>query len=105
MARFPMVTLPGDTRRTRAMTVAQGSQACPARPDPFRWEQITTAQAWTDFNDPLHPPVSQRAYAQQQGIPRSTLGSWLRKPFPDHLDPALISFFCSRSGLAFLRRL
>jgi hypothetical protein len=73
------------------------------RTDPFRWEQNFVATTFDQFNDPDHP--SQRQYAQQHGIPRSTLGSWLRRADPAGLDPDLVAFFRSRCGLAFLRRL
>ena len=72
---------------------------------PFRWPPISTAEVCAAFADPIDPPTSQRQYARQHGIPRSPLGYWLRKPFPDHLDPALVTFFRSPAGLGFLRRL
>jgi len=87
------------------MTHSQTTACLDARQDPFRWEPITTAQACAAFADPLDRPTSQRQYARQTGIPRSTLGYWLRKSFPDHLDPAVVTFFRSPAGLAFLRRL
>jgi Family of unknown function (DUF6399) len=50
-------------------------------------------------------PWSQRAFAQTTGVPRSTLQHWLkRKPDLD-ADPALVAFFESPTGLAFLHRL
>lgn len=75
------------------------------RPEPCFWPRRNAAQAFTDFSDPFYPPFSQRDYAAEHGIPRSTLGYWLRKDFPDHLDPAFASFFRSRAGHAWLRRL
>jgi Family of unknown function (DUF6399) len=69
------------------------------------WSQMDTARAVADFSDPLEPPCSQRRYAEEHGIPRSTLGNWLRKDYPDHLDPAVVAFFRCPSGLAWLRRL
>jgi hypothetical protein len=53
----------------------------------------------------LNPPFSQRQYAREHSLPRSTLGHWLRQDFPDHLDKAFVSFFRCPAGLAFLRRL
>jgi hypothetical protein len=38
----------------------------------FRWSQLDTAQAFADFSDPFDPPISQRQYAQEHAIPRST---------------------------------
>jgi Family of unknown function (DUF6399) len=90
------------------MGLAQASEASPAtviRPESCFWSQMDTAQTIADFADPVDPPVSQRCYAEEHGIPRSTLGTWLRKEYPDHLDPAVVAFFRSPAGLAFLRRL
>jgi hypothetical protein len=71
--------------------------------DSFRWDRVVAARAFDHFQDANHS--SQRQYAQEQDIPRSTLGDWLRKDFPEHLDPDLICFFCGSAGHAFLRRL
>jgi hypothetical protein len=75
------------------------------RPEPCFWSRCDTAQAVAAFSDPFNPPSSQRDYAEEHGIPRSTLGYWLRKEFPEHLDPDLVSFFRCPAGLAWLRRL
>ena len=75
------------------------------RPEPCFWSRFDTAQAFADFSDPFRPPCSQRDYAEQHGIPRSTLGYWLREEFPDHLDKDFVAFFRSPPGQAFLRRL
>ena len=48
---------------------------------------------------------SQRAFAQQVGIPRSTLQHWLKRKQTLDADPALVAFFESPTGLAFLHRL
>jgi PAS domain-containing protein len=87
------------------MTPSQASQDSDPRPESFFWYRVDTAQVVADFADPFDPPLSQRQYAQEHGIPRSTVGYWLRKEFPDHLDPAFVSFFRCPAGLAFLRRL
>jgi hypothetical protein len=87
------------------MTHSQGNARYDARQEPFRWSQIDTAQATADFSDPYHPPSSQRQYAQEHGIPRSTLGDWLRRPDPPGLAKEVVLFFRSPCGLTFLRRL
>jgi hypothetical protein len=90
------------------MDATQASEARPttaAPPESCFWSQLDTAQTVADFADPVDPPLSQRCYAAEHGIPRSTLGYWLRKEYPDHLDPAAVAFFRSPTGLAFLRRL
>jgi hypothetical protein len=87
------------------MTLSQATPRTDTRPDPVFWSRLDTATAFADFSNPLERPCSQRAYAQQHGIPRSTLGYWLRQDFPDHLDPDLVWFFRCPVGQAFLRRL
>jgi hypothetical protein len=87
------------------MTPSHPTPHAPAQQGPFRWGHLDTAHVYDDFSDPFNPPGSQRQYAQQQGVPRSTLGYWLRQPDPPGLDPDLVAFFRSGCGLAFLRRL
>jgi hypothetical protein len=70
-----------------------------------RWSQVDTAEAYACFCDPCQRPASQRQYAQEHGLPRSTLGYWLRHDFPDYLDPGMVHFFRCPAGLAWLRRL
>jgi hypothetical protein len=87
------------------MTPCHSTSSIDARQDSPYWSCLDTAQAYADFTDPTNPPFSQRQYAQQHGIPRSTLGYWLRQPAPAGLDPQLITFFRCPCGHAFLRRL
>jgi hypothetical protein len=49
--------------------------------------------------------TSQRAFAKEQGVPRTTLQHWLARKAGLDADPALIAFFESPVGLAFLHRL
>src|SRR5579884_2189669 len=86
------------------MTPPDSTTAAPGCTDPFRWDEQTRALSFDLFRDPAQA-TSQRQFAKDQGIPRSTLGSWLRRPDPEGLDPDLVAFFRSRAGLAFLRRL
>jgi Family of unknown function (DUF6399) len=72
-------------------------------PDSFHWDRGFAAQAFDHFQAPNHS--SQRQYARDHDIPRATLGDWLRKDFPDHLDSDLVCFFRGCAGHAFLRRL
>src|SRR4051794_34585425 len=110
MARNPMLSLPGENTRTRAMTLSYSIDTSDPRTASFdahgdcsRWDGVFVARAFDHFQDPNHS--SQRQYALEHGIPRSTLGDWLRKEFPAHLDPDLVHFFRSCAGHAFLRRL
>jgi hypothetical protein len=87
------------------MTLCQTIASNEATQAPFRWSQIDTAQATADFSDPYNPPSSQRQYAQEHGIPRATLGDWLRRPDPPGVAKDVVLFFRSPAGLTFLRRL
>src|SRR4051812_43123809 len=87
------------------MTPPQPTSPCDPGQDPFRWAHLDRAAAYDDFHDPFASFTSQRQYAQEHGIPRSTLGSWLRQDDPEGVDPHLVTFLRSSSGLAFLRRL
>jgi Family of unknown function (DUF6399) len=87
------------------MTPPQAIPDTAPRLEPRYWSRLDTAGAVAAFSDPFHPPVSQRHYAQQHGIPRSTLGDWLRQDFPAHLDHEFVAFCRAPAGQAFLRRL
>jgi hypothetical protein len=86
------------------MTLSHCTDSTTPRTDPCHWEQLVAAAAVDHFHDPDHA-TSQRQYAQQHDIPRSTLGHWLRQPDPEGVDPDTAAFFRSSSGVALLRRL
>ena len=48
---------------------------------------------------------SQRRFAQEQSLPRSTLQGWLKQKNQRHADPALVAFFETPTGVVFLHRL
>ncbi|WP_339138606.1 MAG: hypothetical protein WGN25_09865 [Candidatus Electrothrix sp. GW3-4] len=48
---------------------------------------------------------SQRQFAQEENIPRTTLQYWLKRKEKIDASPALIDFFESPDGMAFLHRL
>src|SRR5829696_6105798 len=87
------------------MTPSQVSRPDCSRQDPRRWSRLDRASAHADFEDPFTPPTSQRDYAQKSGLPRSTLGDWLRQPPPDGVEAEVASFFRSPPGERLLRRL
>jgi hypothetical protein len=89
------------------MTPAQSNPDTAPRPGPFRWTRTQTTQARHDFHHPDHAPPSQRQFARDHGLPRSTLGHWLRhhRPAAANLEPALAAFLDSPAGYRFLRRL
>ncbi len=87
------------------MTLTYSTDQAASHTDASCWTQQTMAQAFDHFSAPEH--FSQRHYAREHGIPRSTLGAWLRDDrFDDSgLEPEVIAFFRSSAGLRFLRRL
>ncbi len=75
------------------MTLNHSTQTLDVRQDSFRWHANDTASAYAAFVDPLDPPSSQRQDAKDHGIPRSTLGSWLRNPpLPSRPCPCRLLF-------------
>jgi Family of unknown function (DUF6399) len=86
------------------MTLPQSTPAADTRTGPSRRPRAQAAQARDHFRDPGHT-TSQRQYAREHGLPRSTLGHWLRQDPPDGLDPDLAAFLGSVAGERFLRRL
>jgi hypothetical protein len=85
------------------MTPPQATSQAHPRAAPFRWGRAEVAKAFDDFSDPGH--CSQRQYAHQHGIPRSTLGYWLRQEAPADLDPDLVAFLRCPAGEQLLRRI
>lgn len=86
------------------MTLHHSTDTTDHRTDPFRWNHDVIARACDSCHAP-HSPPSQRQFAHDHDIPRSTLGSWLRQPSPAGLDPPLVAFLRSAAGLALLRRI
>ena len=90
------------------MTPQQPIPGPDARQGPPRRTRLHSAQACADFRDPDAPPSSQRQFAEQFGVPRSTLGYWLRQQSADRqdgLEAELVAFLRSPCGERFLRRL
>jgi hypothetical protein len=85
------------------MTPRQTTDPEQPRTEPFRWPRSHAASAFDHANDPQR--ASQRQYARQHGIPRATLGDWLRHQPPPGLDPQLGDFLRSSAGERFQRRL
>jgi hypothetical protein len=94
------------------MTQTYGTFSIDARQDgfakgdsgqPFRHGRLDIARFTTDFKDQGDPPLSQRQFARQHGVPVSTLNYHLNKPPCQDLDPAFEAFFHSPQGETFLR--
>lgn len=84
------------------MTPSHSTQPTTPRTDPFRWSRADILNALDCFGDPDHP--SQRAFAQQAGIPHATFNYWTRHYCPAADDP-VDCFFRSGCGEAVLRRI
>ncbi|MBT7058047.1 MAG: helix-turn-helix domain-containing protein [Lentisphaerae bacterium] len=69
----------------------------------FRWERGQTVVILAAYREAAG--TSQREFAQQMGVPRSTLQHWLDRKASLDLEPEVADFFESPVGLAFLRRL
>lgn len=87
------------------MAPPQATNATPSCPGAQRCHRAACAGTCADFA--ATKPPSQRQYAQQHDLPRSTLGHWLRRhrTIPDGVDPDLAAFLRSPCGEAFLRQL
>jgi hypothetical protein len=70
-----------------------------------RWDRIKRADLFAQYRDLQAQGISQRQAAQVLEVPRSTLQAW--RAYQESLDecPAVVSFFQSAPGLAFLHRL
>jgi Family of unknown function (DUF6399)/helix-turn-helix, Psq domain len=70
-----------------------------------RWARLERADLWARYGELQAQGVSQRQAAQVLDVPRSTLQAW--RTYQESLDacPAVVAFFHSVPGLAFLHRL
>jgi hypothetical protein len=70
-----------------------------------RWSREEVAKRLKEFEEELQQGHSQRQTAEELGIPRSTVQYWLSRRGRIDADPAVIAFFESPAGVAFLHRL
>jgi uncharacterized protein DUF6399 len=70
-----------------------------------RWDRIERAELFERYGDFKAQGTSQRQAAKVLAVPRSTLQAW--RAYQESLDacPAVVAFFHSGPGLAFLHRL
>lgn len=87
------------------MTPSQLNPDRPPRPESCRAERTAIAQTLHAFHHPDHEPLSQRAFARQHGVPRTTLQHWLQRTPPPDAEPDHAAFCESPAGQQFLRRL
>jgi hypothetical protein len=87
------------------MLTPQVTPAADGCQEPFRWSRSAVAQALDDLADPHQPACSQRAFAGQASLPRSTLQYWQARSRRLDAQPALAAFFESAPGLALLKQI
>lgn len=68
------------------------------------WDRNQVVKGVIDFEQARHEK-SQREFAENRGIPRSTLRHWVKRKNSLEGSAAVINFFESPDGLAFLHRL
>jgi hypothetical protein len=81
------------------------SISCPENTKQPRWDRTTATAEVFAFEAAPQRAISQRQFAQEHGVPRSTLQHWLARKATIDADPALVAIFESPVGLAFLHRL
>src|SRR6202034_3305722 len=91
----------GSTKGPRAMTPSQFNPDSAPRPEPFRWTRSEATHTLQEFH---HANTSQRQFAQQAAVPRSTLQYWQQQRQHTDLEPELVAFCESPTGYRFLRR-
>lgn len=69
------------------------------------WKREETVAHVVAFESEAATGTSQRAFALEHGVPRSTLQYWLARKSTIDASEVLVSFFESPEGLAFLHRL
>jgi DNA-binding transcriptional regulator YiaG len=97
------------SRKTRDQTGSQamesGASISPtAAVNTVRWSREEVAQI-LDQSDRCRPDISQRQFARQADIPRSTVQFWVQRREQLGLDPLLARFLESPVGVAFLQRM
>ena len=68
------------------------------------WSREEIAQKLDQFEQGYRQFPSQRQWAEDVGVPRSTLQHWLERKDGLDADPAVVAFFESSAGTAFLHR-
>jgi uncharacterized membrane protein len=73
--------------------------------DRKQWSRKEIAEKLDEFEQGYASVPSQRQWAEELGIPRSTLQHWLQRKDGIDADPEVVAFFESSVGSAFLHRL
>lgn len=70
-----------------------------------QWERDVSVAHVVSFEERASEGASQRGFAREQGVPRTTLQYWLARKRAIDASPAVVAFFESPDGVAFLHRL
>ena len=72
--------------------------------DKSKWTRDDVSQKIVDF-ETRNPIFSQRDFAKETGVPRTTLQNWLNRKAQINADPELVDFLESPVGVNFLHNL
>jgi len=72
--------------------------------DKIRWTRNDVSQKIVDF-ETRNPIFSQRDFAKETGVPRTTLQNWVNRKAQIDADPELVDFLESPVGVKFLHHL
>jgi len=81
------------------------SQTRPPADNSNRWKRDTAVAQLCDFESVQQQGISQRQFARDQQIPRTTLQGWRARKHAIEAPTALVDFFESPEGLALLHRM
>jgi len=84
---------------------SSNSTPCQQKAKQPRWDRAKTTAEVARFEAAPHRAISQRQFAQERGVPRSTLQHWIMRKATIDAEPEVIAFFESPVGWAFLHRL
>lgn len=70
----------------------------------IKWSRDDVSQKIIDFESRKHK-FSQREFAKETGVPRTTLQNWLNRKAQINADPELVDFLESPAGVRFLHNL
>ena len=68
------------------------------------WKRPSVTAHLHEYEEANEAGLSQRQFAEQAGIPRTTLQHWLERKAEIDASPLVVAFFESPEGLAFLHR-
>jgi Family of unknown function (DUF6399) len=91
-------------QRRPTVSTPQHIPTSPPRP-PARWDRAQATAFLADFEHADSQGTSQRQFAQQQQLPRSTLRYWQQRKAQLTLDPVVAAFLETPQGLTWLQRL